>query len=147
MDGFFKKVNQNVNLGRRPTSTRSPDAHPPEHLYVKGRIFEKPVQKYKSQRTTKPTLVQPAKTQISRASAQSDQSSLNACAFYNLRAIDREMNENLCHTGWIGWSDPLLVTHVLLLVLSCVGSLNISVQLAEKQGLVFVANSTDITQN
>ena len=46
MDAFFnkalklwKKVNQKVNLGRRPT----PD-HLPGHRYIKGWIFEKPSQ-------------------------------------------------------------------------------------------------------
>ena len=42
MDGFFKKVNQKVSLGRRPM----PDARSPTgHRYFKRRMFEKPVQK------------------------------------------------------------------------------------------------------
>ena len=38
MDGSFKTVNLKVNLGR-------PNARRPRHRYVKGQIFEKPVQK------------------------------------------------------------------------------------------------------
>ena len=34
MDGFFKKVNQKINLGRLT-------AHGPWHHYFKGQIFEK----------------------------------------------------------------------------------------------------------
>ena len=34
-------------------------------------------------------------------SAQSIQSSLIACAFYSLRAIQRGINENPCHTWWM----------------------------------------------
>ena len=50
-----------------------------------------------SQRTTKPTirLVRPAKTQISlRIRAVWSESSPIACAFYNLRAIQKGMNED-----------------------------------------------------
>ena len=53
---------------------------------------------------TKPTLklVQTAKTQISlRIRAVWSESSLIACAFYSLHAIQRWMNENPCHTGWM----------------------------------------------
>ena len=40
MDGFFSKINQKVNLGRRPTPGRRTG-----HRYFIGRIFENPVQK------------------------------------------------------------------------------------------------------
>ena len=40
MDGFFKKANQKVNLGQRPTP-----ACLPEHRYFRGPISERPVQK------------------------------------------------------------------------------------------------------
>ena len=35
------------------------------------------------------------------ASEHSDQSSLSACAFYSLRAIQRGINKNPCHNVWI----------------------------------------------
>ena len=38
MDGFFKNVNQKVNLGK-------PNVRRQWYRYVKGQIFEKPVQK------------------------------------------------------------------------------------------------------
>ena len=53
MDGFFKKVNQKVNLGQCSTPAHPPaqrlpahrlNAHPPVHCYFKGRT-DKPVQK------------------------------------------------------------------------------------------------------
>ena len=72
------------------------------------------------QRTTKPTirLVRPAKTQISlRIRAVWSESSLIACAFFRLQAIQRGINENHCHTGWIyrliwvfaGYTVPILL--------------------------------------
>ena len=46
-------------------------------------------------------LVRPAKIQISlRFRAVWSESSLIACSFYSLRAIQRGINENPCHTGW-----------------------------------------------
>ena len=46
-------------------------------------------------------LVRPAKTQISlRIRAVWSESSLIACAFYSLRAIQGEINENPCDTWW-----------------------------------------------
>ena len=56
------------------------------------------------QRMIKPTIriVRIAKTQISlRIRAVWSESSLIACAFYSLRATQRGINENPCHTGWI----------------------------------------------
>ena len=56
-----------------------------------------------SQCMTKPAiwLVQPAKTQISlRIRAVWSESSLIACAFYSLQAIQRGTKENPCRTGW-----------------------------------------------
>ena len=47
-------------------------------------------------------LVRPAKTRIRlRIRAVWSESSLIACAFYNLRAIQNGMNENPCHTVWM----------------------------------------------
>ena len=57
-----------------------------------------------SQRTTKPTIrhVRLAKTQISlRIRAVWSESSLMACAFYSPLAIQRGVNENPWHTGWM----------------------------------------------
>ena len=46
--------------------------------------------------------MRPAKTQISlRICAVWSASSLIACDFYSLRAIQRGMNKNPCHTGWM----------------------------------------------
>ena len=42
MDGFFKKVNQKVNLGQ----CWRPPAHPPGYHYFKGQGFEKRIQKH-----------------------------------------------------------------------------------------------------
>ena len=56
------------------------------------------------QKMTKLTvrLGRPAKTQISlRIRAVWSESSLNACAFDSLRAIQRGINENPCYTGWM----------------------------------------------
>ena len=39
MDRFFKKVNQKVNLGRRPMPDTQPPTRPPRHRYFRGRIF------------------------------------------------------------------------------------------------------------
>ena len=54
-------------------------------------IVKKAIKVYISQLMTKPTirLVRPAK----------NQSSLIACAFYSIRAIQGAMNVNPCHTG------------------------------------------------
>ena len=47
-------------------------------------------------------LVRPAKTQISlRLRASWSESSLITCTLYNLWAIQRGINENPCHTGWM----------------------------------------------
>ena len=47
-------------------------------------------------------LVRPAKTQISlRIRAVWSESSLIACAFNSLQAIQRGINKNLCHTVWM----------------------------------------------
>ena len=57
-----------------------------------------------SQRTKKPTirLVRPVKTQISlRIRAVWSESSLVACPFYSIQAIQKGINENPCHTGWM----------------------------------------------
>ena len=57
-----------------------------------------------SQRTIKPTirLARPVRTLISlRTRAVWSESLLIAWAFYNLRAIQREINENPCHTVWV----------------------------------------------
>ena len=57
-----------------------------------------------SQSTTKPTirLVRPAKTQISlRIYPVWSESSLIACAFFSLQTIQRGINKNHCHTGWM----------------------------------------------
>ena len=35
------------------------------------------------------------------ARPRTDQSSMIACAFYSLQTIQRGMNKNPCHTGWI----------------------------------------------
>ena len=58
---------------------------------------------YLSQRTSKSRrLVRPAKTQISlRIRAVWSVSSLIACAFYSLRAIQRGLNKNPCYTRWM----------------------------------------------
>ena len=72
--------------------------------------------------TTKPTvrLVRPAKTQISlRIRTVWSESSLIACKFYSLQAIQRGINENPCCTVW---SESSLTTQILLYVLSCAGS-------------------------
>ena len=46
--------------------------------------------------------MRPAKTQISlRIRAVWSESSLITCAFYSLRAIQRGLNENPCHTWWM----------------------------------------------
>ena len=43
------------------------------------------------------------------------ESSLIACAFYSLRAIQREVNENHCILGgYTGWSESLLVAYVIV---------------------------------
>ena len=57
-----------------------------------------------SQRMTKPTirLMQPAKTHISlHIRAVWSETSLILCAFCSLQAIQRGINENPCHTGWM----------------------------------------------
>ena len=47
-------------------------------------------------------LEQPAKTQISlHICTVKSEFLVIACAFYTLQAIERGMNENPCHTGWI----------------------------------------------
>ena len=81
---------------------------------------------------TKPTmrLVQPARTQISLPiHAVWSESSLMACAFYSLRAIQRGMNKNPCHTGCIFWLIWVFCGHTDLIVgfvvLSCTGSYGI----------------------
>ena len=74
-----------------------------------------------SQRTTKPTirLTRSAKTRISlRIRAVWSESSLIACAFYSLKAIQRGMNKHELCPAILGectrWSESLLVTQVLL---------------------------------
>ena len=71
-----------------------------------------------SQHTTKPTirLMRPAKTRIRlRGCAVWSESSLVAYAFHSLWAIQRRINENPCHTGWMyRLICALLVTQVLL---------------------------------
>ena len=55
-----------------------------------------------SQRMTKSTirLVRPPKTQISlRIRAAWSESSLIACAFYSIQAVQRGIKENPCHSG------------------------------------------------
>ena len=67
-------------------------------------VFARPIGLINDQRMTKPTirLVPPAKTQISlRIRADWSGSSLIACAFYNIQAIQRGMNEKPCRTGWM----------------------------------------------
>ena len=58
----------------------------------------------------------PAKIQISlRIRAVWSESSLIACAFYSLQAIQNGINENLALASeCTGWSESLLVTQVLL---------------------------------
>ena len=72
-----------------------------------------------SLRTKKPTIrhVRSVKTQISlRIRAVWSESSLIACAFYSLRAIDREMNKNPCHTKWMYKLILVLPGHTGLIV-------------------------------
>ena len=56
-----------------------------------------------NQCSTKPTtrLCDQRRLRSAFASAQSDQSSLIAFAFYSLRSIQRRINENPWHTGWM----------------------------------------------
>ena len=73
-------------------------------------------QEYMSQRATKPTisLVQPAETQISlRISAILSESSLIACTFDSLQAIQLGSNANHCHTG--------LIYRMIWVIASCTG--------------------------
>ena len=53
-----------------------------------------------SQHATKPVTHQ-RRLRSAGTSAQSDQSSLIARAFYSLRATKRGVNKNPCYTGWI----------------------------------------------
>ena len=72
-----------------------------------------------SQRTTKPAtrLVRPAKAQIRlRIREVWSESSLNACAFLCLPAIQREINDNPCHTGWMYRLIWVFACHTGLLV-------------------------------
>ena len=67
-------------------------------------IFLGSPRKHMTQGTTKPTirLVWPAKAQISLCiHAVWSESSLIACAFYSLWAVQRRMNRSPCHTGWM----------------------------------------------
>ena len=74
--------------------------------HVKRYVFERCCSNFSvtyemSQRMTKPTIMRPAKTQISlRIRAVWSESSLIAYAFYSLRASQSGINEN-CHTGWL----------------------------------------------
>ena len=91
-----------------------------QHIHILLAVFAKIRSKYNFRdgkvesvhtymSTTKPTirLVRPAKTEI-RLSAQSDQNL--HCAFYSLQAIQRRINKNPCHIGWM---------HRLIWVFSC----------------------------
>ena len=60
--------------------------------------------------------MQPAKTHLAFASALSDQSLLIACAFYNLQAIQRGINENPCHTEWMYRLISVFAGHTGLIV-------------------------------
>ena len=66
--------------------------------------------------------VRSAKTHISlRIRAVWSESLLTACAFYSLRAIQKRMNKNPCHTGWM--YRLIWVTQVVLFkVISWTGS-------------------------
>ena len=71
----------------------------------KGLTFSKRAKNsHLSQCTTKPTirLMLPVKTQISlHIHTVWSESLLIACVFYSLRAIQRGIKENPCHTGWM----------------------------------------------
>ena len=62
---------------------------------------------------------------------QSDQSSLIACAFYGLQTIQREINENPCHTGLM-----YRLSHIGLVVAFAVPLARIHLQ--ADPGFVFV---------
>ena len=78
-----------------------------------------------SQRRTKPTirLVRLAKTQINlHIRAVLSEYLLIAFAFYNLRTIQRNVNENLWHTGWMYrliWVFPGLTSLIVSFVVRC----------------------------
>ena len=73
-----------------------------------------------SQCTKKPTisLVRPAKTQISlhKVCAVWSESLLIVCVFYSLLAIQRRINENPCHTGWMNRLIRVFAGHTGLIV-------------------------------
>ena len=74
---------------------------------------------YLSQCTPKPTirLVQTAKIQISlHIYADESESLLIPSVFYSLPAIQRGMNENPCHTGWMYTLIRVFAGHTGLIV-------------------------------
>ena len=92
-----------------------------------------PTKRHLNQPTTKPTikLSWPTRTQISlHIQAVWSEPLLITCAFYSLRAIQRGMNKNPCHTGWMFRLFWVFAGQTgLIVVLSCADSFYLFIDL------------------